>query len=1088
MKPSDHIIKSQIFEIGFFLEEKSLEFQKELSDLIRNELAEITDRCLSRFDRQTLSVINRLEVDLGDIPYTKYLKSLPVIYEEELLKQLIIKMDVGPDSEQQEGSIDSMLQMIRHFLVKGYMPWNYNETRWTTFDEIFVQSLKTNKEVFIKEVDSLLKSGVARTRLIRQLEDKTIHLLVKEVEPSQADTIIQYHHDWMATQKHTDVIKAGDNELAKSLWEFIFNYLYEERGSYFNTRAFLSSTLHQISSHYNVSFQTILSLLNESYQQFAPNGLKGELSMLLYEIWRDHQVLDKEGEDSIRKDKPEVNLKYTAGDLLHFLEADEWTVESGIPSRYSLDQVVAHSLSTRPKVLMQLLLLLVNSPSKLHSFLKPLDERSIHGLISLLQPTNDRQIIQYHQLIVDAQDEQEIVHHSREDFPKTIWSLIMVILIENHGGSFNHKVFIKKLVTNTAKHFGVSYESLLTSLFQAMELLAGSGSFTVAFQLVEQIYKEDVKGIENIRERIDIKAFDPEWLVESVCSGKVHPVLQNEGILSVEDLILFMAKEDTSYFAQFMRRSMQRVSFSQSIAKALSSEVCSKMINQMPFSGHQSWSDTFRSLDNIAKSDLINGRTIRVLLKELMLHFAFGLTSSSPKDAESALIGLSGRYGVDFNQLVRAIHELADASGNAILARHAQLMMDKYRIALSDESPNALEPESKTSASDEALVEMILCGINGIIDRKRIYALGFKTVDDILLNVLRRNPQLLKTKLTVLGRGDHSFFGIGRDISLSTYYSLLTVLNPEYGRQMTQLLRILELQLNTGLAPINRFLSASRSLVIAHLSQGDFSLDKFLEEFSNLVSSTAPHIYIQIIPVLSKKISSISLPTKGAVNDVIHHIEKQLGFPEDQSPTLDTANLKRIIANDFFQKGLDKESTIRPYFEETADVVYDEIYIENAGLVIANSYLPILLERCEYMAAGVFKSTEYQARSALLIQHLLMDHPPLDEHHLPLNKVLCGLPIDRPITTDIKVESEHHRLIHGLIEAITGHWTIIGSSSIEGFRGSWLWRKGKLEHKEDCWELLVEQNSYDMLLDHLPFTISPIKYSWMPKPLIVNWR
>lgn len=167
--------------------------------------------------------------------------------------------------------------------------------------------------------------------------------------------------------------------------------------------------------------------------------------------------------------------------------------------------------------------------------------------------------------------------------------------------------------------------------------------------------------------------------------------------------------------------------------------------------------------------------------------------------------------------------------------------------------------------------------------------------------------------------------------------------------------------------------------------------------------------------------------------------------------------------------------------------VYDEIYIENAGLVILNSYFPILLERLGMIRSDQFLSKDQQMKAVLLLQYTMLDQPPLGEHHLPFNKLLCGLPLQEPIRTSIDNTEKELKVIHGMIEAIIQHWSAIGKSSIEGFRESWFWRKGKLQNKEENWELRVEQKSYDVLLDRIPFSLSPIKYTWMDKPIIVKW-
>ncbi|TRX42794.1 hypothetical protein FNW21_00230 [Flavobacterium restrictum] len=106
---------------------------------------------------------------------------------------------------------------------------------------------------------------------------------------------------------------------------------------------------------------------------------------------------------------------------------------------------------------------------------------------------------------------------------------------------------------------------------------------------------------------------------------------------------------------------------------------------------------------------------------------------------------------------------------------------------------------------------------------------------------------------------------------------------------------------------------------------------------------------------------------------------------------------------------------------------------------------------------------------------------------MPLNKVLCGLPLATPVADGIEIIDSQKNLIAGLINAVISHWTTIGDTSVDGFRGNWLVRDGLLVEKEERWELTVDKRAYDLLIHKSPFSFSIIKYTWMLKPLHVIW-
>lgn len=163
------------------------------------------------------------------------------------------------------------------------------------------------------------------------------------------------------------------------------------------------------------------------------------------------------------------------------------------------------------------------------------------------------------------------------------------------------------------------------------------------------------------------------------------------------------------------------------------------------------------------------------------------------------------------------------------------------------------------------------------------------------------------------------------------------------------------------------------------------------------------------------------------------------------------------------------------------------IIVKNAGLVLVNNYVPVLLERLGLVQNKVFISSEAKARAVHYLQYVVTGLSSTDEHLLPLNKVMCGLPLAFPVENGIGIGEEHATIIEGLINAMIGHWPSIGDNSVYGFRGNWLVRDGLLTELEDKWELTVEKRAYDILLSKSPFSFSIIKYPWMNKPLHVNW-
>jgi len=163
------------------------------------------------------------------------------------------------------------------------------------------------------------------------------------------------------------------------------------------------------------------------------------------------------------------------------------------------------------------------------------------------------------------------------------------------------------------------------------------------------------------------------------------------------------------------------------------------------------------------------------------------------------------------------------------------------------------------------------------------------------------------------------------------------------------------------------------------------------------------------------------------------------------------------------------------------------IVVKNAGLVLVNNYIPVLFERLGLVENKTFIHTDAREKAVHYLQYVVTGLNGTEEYLLPLNKVMCGLPLVHPIDYGIEIIEEHHDIIEGLVKAMIAHWPSIGNNSVYGFRGNWLVRDGLLTELDDKWELTVEKRAYDVLLNKSPFSFSIIKHPWMDKPIHVTW-
>lgn len=173
--------------------------------------------------------------------------------------------------------------------------------------------------------------------------------------------------------------------------------------------------------------------------------------------------------------------------------------------------------------------------------------------------------------------------------------------------------------------------------------------------------------------------------------------------------------------------------------------------------------------------------------------------------------------------------------------------------------------------------------------------------------------------------------------------------------------------------------------------------------------------------------------------------------------------------------------------DDLTAVLSDGLYINNAGLVLLWPYLGAFFNHLGLMNGNQFTNEEAAHRAAHLLQYLATaSEDAAEEHELVLNKLLCGLPVEDPISKDFTITEGEKTECENLLNAVVSNWSALKRSSSQALRNTFLVKEGLLT-KESDWSLKIERQSIDMLIDRLPWSISIIKLPWCSEMLYVEW-
>lgn len=162
----------------------------------------------------------------------------------------------------------------------------------------------------------------------------------------------------------------------------------------------------------------------------------------------------------------------------------------------------------------------------------------------------------------------------------------------------------------------------------------------------------------------------------------------------------------------------------------------------------------------------------------------------------------------------------------------------------------------------------------------------------------------------------------------------------------------------------------------------------------------------------------------------------------------------------------------------------DGIFINNAGLVLLHPFLSRLFEALGLGAAGRLLLPD---RALHLLHYLASGSATAPEYELVLPKVLCNVALTQAVAPGIELGAAERDQAQALLEAVIGHWSALRSTGADGLRAAFLLRPGKLSRRDGDWLLQVEPDTADILLNELPWGISPVKLGWMEQVMWVEW-
>ncbi|MCD0465054.1 contractile injection system tape measure protein [Flavobacterium sp. ENC] len=212
--------------------------------------------------------IQSLELDLGACDYNDLEFDLGVKIRS-LLREKIAELIINQNNQKQNlisvyNKEKSMLENLTVFLLKGYLPWNFQNKEGSA-NQIMAELLQHHPAEIVAIIKQTgLTHEEVRKRISWQFDAKNVNKIIAALEPNNSGSIIEFSSIMTNLQVKETIVQTSTASFKKNLYFFILNFLLLERGTLFNKIAFIKSSILQMANHYNISYPELILLIENT--------------------------------------------------------------------------------------------------------------------------------------------------------------------------------------------------------------------------------------------------------------------------------------------------------------------------------------------------------------------------------------------------------------------------------------------------------------------------------------------------------------------------------------------------------------------------------------------------------------------------------------------------------------------------------------------------------------------------------------------------------------------------------------------------------------------------------------------------------
>jgi hypothetical protein len=953
-----------------------------------------------------------------------FVESVSVPQKEALVNNEIIKKDLF--------KLSYDLDLLRYYLTFGSFPWWSSYLDQQSLEKILTEMLTIQPKTMAVMLHNVGKQQYSRKLLIKTFSEEILLSIVNLLEPDQTEFISDYIAEAKEINKRDSKLKVQSQDLTEAVWEFVFEYLLVDRGSMFNQQMFLESNIRNLANRFNTNYTDILVFLVQSIR--GRHQASGRHISLIQDLNKLYNLLIKDpkssflnlDEKTIDYKVPELAEAKGLRDVLYYwLKMGHFPWWAGKFAKLGASKLLEQLIRESPT---DALLFFKFSGKSLTSQRRMLNQIPATILFKLFRnlPHGNKAVRYTENIILLFSESPFFQSLERKNLEPIALASLWNMYITNYYESFKAGDFLKFLILNLSISSNLSLKNIVSFLNNLVLDNSVRTQLKKIFRNLESNVFQSNTYLSNTQL--------PIWTEHPNIDMILTQQLRSESIkdsLITPDNVFDEATFILRYFLQF-------------------SKIPEKYIQNSTVS-------------------------VNSFLKHLLVF----LQKNSPSKLD--LILNSEKYAAE--NLFR-LHDIFQQSSSIEENNLKNLLTTKIErnILL------FIRQKGGISISEKSLIQFIEKLTKDILAADSINS---------IFRLLLKYPSVSVHFANFLKE--------------SNVYDLL---NYEHKKNdtLTQEIKNLNIWLTSLLTDwLDRerfefFIRSFNLLIVGGIVEVG-NINSYFKQFLDFLADSNYQLMLKLISSVSTSINTIDESGRSTIvqipeiSKLVSHYKKMEEVMADLNTDLEKSEkslFEKLLNTDINKLKEWEQIQLKEEFKEqeqiekkksTDEILSDKdsIYIHNAGLVILHPFLSTYFNRLNMFENGDFKTDELRHRAVHLLQYLAFGTQSNEEYELVLNKILCNIPIDEPVSAGIEMTENEIAVSAELLNAILVQWDKLKNTSPESFQSSFLQRDGALSRIEENWNLKVESRGYDVLLNTLPWGLGMIKTSWMPEFIYVEW-